>query len=426
MVWTNSKNTELLERARKVIPNGMYGHEAAHFITPEHPQFFERAKGARVWDADGNEYVDYMCAFGPNLFGYGHDEIDAGAIDQLQRGDTMTGPGPVMVDLAEKFVGMIDHADWALFCKNGTDATTMAMTIARAHTGKRKILLASGVYHGAAPWCVPFKRGVLPEQRAHQIYYTYNDADSLRDAVKEAGDDLAGIFATPFFHEAFTDQHLINPEYAKACREICDEQDALLIVDEVRTGFRLSRDCAWTEVGVKPDLSSWGKAIANGHCLSALLGADKARQAAGEIFVTGSFWFSAAPMAASLKTLDCVARTDYLERTIAAGTRLRAGIDEQAARHGVEIRQTGPVQMPQILFADDPDFRVGSGWTMAALRKGAYLHPWHNMFISAAHHESDVDATLDATEAAFVELKRDWKSLTPTTALMELLETTSS
>jgi glutamate-1-semialdehyde 2,1-aminomutase len=410
---TNSKNSELLERARKVIPGGMYGHESVALLPSEFPQFFSKADGARLWDADGNAYVDYMCAFGPNLLGYNHPTVEAAARAQAELGDTMTGPSEFMVRLAEDFVGMIDHADWAMFCKNGSDATSMAMVLSRAHTGRRKILVARGAYHGASPWNTPSPKGILPEDRAHIIYFAYNDLDSLRDAVKSADGDVAAVFATPFRHEVFQDQTTPFDVYAKGVRQICDEAGALLIIDEIRTGFRLSRDCSWARFGVKPDLSTWGKVLANGYPLSALLGAEKIRAAAQTIFVTGSFWFSAVPMAAGVETLRLIRETDYLERMIAIADRLRAGIAEQASSHGIGIRQTGPAQMPQILFENDPDMRYGYFWTAAAVRRGVYLHPYHNMFVTSALTEEDIEKTFEVTNAAFEELKRSYSSIEP-------------
>jgi glutamate-1-semialdehyde 2,1-aminomutase len=352
-----------------------------------------------------------MCAYGPNLLGYRHAEIDAAYIDQLKRGDTMTGPAPVMVDLAEDFVRMITHAEWAMFCKNGTDANSMAMVIARAATGKRKILIAHGAYHGAAPWCTPVKSGITEEDRAHQIFYTYNDVPSLEAAVAEAGDDLAGIFATPFKHDAFTPQALLDPAYARRARALCDEKEAMLIVDDVRGGFRMSRDCSWSLAGVQPDLSSWGKVIANGHPISALLGSEKARFAASMVYATGSFWFSAAAMAASVATLRILRDTEYLEHTIAMGEQLRAGLDDLARKHDADFRQTGPAQMPLFLFGDDADFKRGYCWSVEMLKRGVYVHPWHNMFICAALTEADVAATLVAADEAFAALKAQEKDL---------------
>jgi glutamate-1-semialdehyde 2,1-aminomutase len=388
-----------------VIPNGMNGHQSVMLLPDDYPQFFERAEGAYLWDTDGNRYVDFLCGYGPNLFGYGHPAIDQAYIDQMKRGDTMTGPGPAMVELAEALTAQVSHADWAMFCKNGTDATTMAMMIARNFTQKKTIVLAKGAYHGAAPWCTPLKNGVTPADRANQVFYDYNDVESLEAAVRAAGSDLAAIFAAPIKHDTFIDQELPNPEYARRARELCDEHGALLIVDDVRAGFRLARDCSWSLVGVKPDLSTWGKAIANGHPISALLGAEIARFAAATIYATGSYWFSAAPMAASLATLKLIRETDYLERTIALGERLREGLDAVAGQNGFGLRQTGPAQLPLIMVDDDPTGAKGYFWNNALLKRGVYFHPWHNMFITTAMTDGDIDHTLQAADDAFKLLK---------------------
>jgi len=151
MTWTNSKDSALRERAMAVIPNGMYGHQSVMLLPDDYPQFFDRAEGAHLWDVDGNRYIDFLCGYGPNLFGYGHAEINAAYVDRMKQGDTMTGPGAAMVELAEALTAQVSHADWAMFCKNGTDATTMAMMIARNFTQKKTIVLAKGAYHGAAP-----------------------------------------------------------------------------------------------------------------------------------------------------------------------------------------------------------------------------------------------------------------------------------
>jgi glutamate-1-semialdehyde 2,1-aminomutase len=405
MTWTNSKDSALRERAMAVIPNGMYGHQSVMLLPDDYPQFFDRAQGAYLWDVDGNRYVDFMCGYGPNLFGYGHAEIDAAYVERMRQGDTMTGPGQAMVELAEAMTRQVSHADWAMFCKNGTDATTMAVMIARNFTQKKTIVLAKGAYHGAAPWCTPLKNGVTPADRAHQLFYDYNDVESLEAAVREAGSDLAGIFASPIKHDAFIDQEAPTPEYARRARELCDEHGALLIIDDVRAGFRLARDCSWSLVNVKPDLSTWGKAIANGHPISALLGADIARFAAATIYATGSFWFSAAPMAASLVTMKLIAETDYLERTIALGQRLRTGLDEVSSRHGFGLRQTGPAQLPLIMIDDDATGAKGYFWNNALLKRGVYFHPWHNMFINSAMTDGDIDHALQAADDAFKLLK---------------------
>jgi glutamate-1-semialdehyde 2,1-aminomutase len=413
MTRLNSRDRALRARAEAVIPGGMYGHQSTRLLPDDYPQFFSRAKGARLWDADGHELLDFMCAYGPNLLGYADEAIDGAYAARMSQGDTLTGPTGLIVELAERMTALVTHADWAIFCKNGGDATQIALMTARAHTGRKTVVLARGAYHGSAPWCATRPAGVTPEDKAHQVFCAYNDIDSLEAAAAAAGDDLAAIFAAPMKHDAFTDQALPDPAYAHRARELCDEAGALLVVDDVRAGLRIARDCSWSVVGVQPDLSSWGKCLANGHPISALLGSDTARAAAARIFTTGSFWYQAAPMAAALETLSRVRNTDYLEHMRVLGTRLREGLAERAAAAGVGLRQTGPVTMPLFLFDEDPDMRRGFFWSSEMLRRGVYVHPWHNMFLCAAMTAADIDEALDAAEASFKALKAQLGDLEP-------------
>ena len=185
------------------------------------------------------------------------------------------------------------------------------------------------------------------------------------------------------------------------------------MVDDVRAGFRLARDCSWSRLGVQPDLSTWGKCVANGHPISVMLGSDKARKAAAAIYVTGSFWFQAATMAAALETLRLVRDTDYLERITDLGERLRRGLAERASAAGFGLRQTGPGTMPLFLFDDDPDLRKGFCFSSEMLARGVYVHPWHNMFLCAAMTEADIDGALDAADGALRALRHQVRDLTP-------------
>jgi glutamate-1-semialdehyde 2,1-aminomutase len=411
----------LRERAAAVIPGGMYGHQSARLLPDDYPQFFARARGTRLWDADGHELIDFMCAYGPNLLGYGDPEVDGAFLRQLDLGDTMTGPTALMVELAETMAAMVGHASWAVFCKNGSDATLMALMAARAHTGRKTVILAKGAYHGALPWCSLRPTGVIAEDKAHQVLCDYNDVASLDAAVAAAGNDLAAIFAAPLKHDAFVDQALPDRAYAARARAVCDATGALLVVDDVRAGLRIARDCSWSTVGVQPDLSTWGKCIANGHPISALLGSEKARRAARSLGLTGSFWFQAAPMAAALATLKRVRESDYLERITALGERLRAGLAERASAHGIGFRQTGPVTMPLFLFDEDPDLRKGFFFGSRMLARGIYVHPWHNMFLNAAMTPADIDQELDAADGAFGDLEALAAPLAPVEKMRFLL-----
>ena len=395
---------ELRERATAVIPGGMYGHQAAP--GPAYPQFMRGGRGARVWDVDGNEYVDLMCSYGPVVLGHQHPRVEAAAAEQARLGDCQNAPGPVMVDLAELLVQTIRHADWAIFAKNGTDATTMCCTIARAQTGRSKILVARGAYHGAAPWCTPRPAGVTPQDRANLGYYTFNDLASVQHAAAEAENDLAAVLVSPFKHDAGYDQELVDPAFARGLRALCDATGAALILDDVRAGFRLHLGSSWEPVGVDPDLSAWSKAIANGHPLAAVLGGDRFRQGGQRVFVTGSFWFSAVPMAAAIATIGALREERAIEKMASMGTQLRDGILAQARSWDLAVNYTGPPVMPYLTFAGDQDHELAGVFAAHALRGGAWLHPRHNWFVSAALTGDDLALVLAATDQAFAAVRK--------------------
>lgn len=402
----NSVDAALRARARQVIPGGLWGHLNAANLPDGYPQFFARGEGCRVIDVDGRAFIDFMCSWGPIVLGHHHPAVEAAARGQAALGDTLNGPAPVLVDLAELMVDMIPHADWCLFEKNGGDATTAAVTIARAGTGRRKLLVARGSYHGAVPWCTPSLAGVTAEDRAHILHYDYNDIASLEAAVEQAKGDLAAILVTAFRHDMAKALDLPDPAFARRMRALCDEADAALILDDVRAGFRLHLGGSWETIGVRPDLAAYSKAIANGYPLGAITGSERWREAATKIFTTGSFWCEAVPMAAAVATLTELKRIDGPAVMARMGQRLLDGLDRLAARHGLAISQSGPPQMPLMLFADDAGFARGSAFCSAALKAGAYFHPKHNMFLSCAHTEADIDQALEAADAGFAAVAR--------------------
>jgi len=390
----------LRERAASVLPGGVYGHVAADLLWPGAPQFVGRAEGAHFWDVDGNEYVDLMCSWGPLLLGHRHPAVEEAVARQHGLVDCGNGPSPVMVELAERLVGVVDHAAWAMFAKNGSDATTLCLTLARAHTSRTTILTAGGAYHGALPWCTPVACGVVPGDRAHLAHYVYNDLDSVLAAAETHAGDLAGIVVSPFKHDAGFDQELPDPAFARGVRELCDRTGALLILDDVRCGFRIAYGSSWEPLGIAPDLSAWSKGIANGYALAAVLGAERVRAAAASVFATGSFWFSGDAMAASLATLDVLEREDGVAAMQAWGRRLWDGIEAQARERGVAINLTGHATMPYLTFPDDDDYALGELFAAVCAREGLFLHPRHNWFVSTALSDTDLDVALRAIGCA--------------------------
>jgi len=403
-----SRDLSLRNRAEKVIPAGMWGHMRTAGLPKGYPQFFTSGKGARVTDVDGREYIDFMCSWGPVILGHNHPKVEEAANGQAAQGICLDGPTEHAVALAERLVATVAHADWALLQKNGSDAMTTCVTIARAKTGKRKVLIAKGAYHGAVPWCSPSLVGVTSEDRAHLLHFVFNDIDSLNAAVAEAGDDLAAIVVSAFRHDLGIPQELPEPAFAAAVRAVCDGAGAAMILDDVRAGFRLHMGGSWEGLGVRPDLSAFSKAIANGHALSAVTGSDGFRDAAASVFVTGSFWYAGVEMAAAVATLDELARIDGPAVMQRAGQRLRDGLNEQAIRHGFELSQTGPCAMPLVQFVgDDKDVSLGDAFCGEALRRGVYLHHKHNMFLSTAHTDAEIDQALDATDGAFAAIAKN-------------------
>jgi len=394
-------DTALRERARAVIPGGMYGHLSVNALPAEYPQFYQRAEGAHVWDVDGNEYVDFMCSFGPILLGHQHPKVEQAAAAQRALGNTMSGPGAVMVELAELLTGRVAHADWAIFAKNGTDATTVSLMVARAATGRPTVLAAAGAYHGAVPWFSHRRDGVTPQDHANFRYYRFNDIASVEQAVGEADGDVAAIIVSPFRHDAGFDQEMVRPEFARQLRALCDRIGAALVMDEVRAGFRLHDGGSWEPIGVAPDLSAWSKAIANGYPLAAVLGSARYAEAAARLFVTGSFWFQSVPMAAAVATITTVREEGAVPAMARIGTLLREGLEREAAEAGVRISQTGPVQLPNLSFPGDENHARASAFCAAAAGQGVIFHPRHNWFVSAAHTESDVERALAAARAGF-------------------------
>jgi glutamate-1-semialdehyde 2,1-aminomutase len=391
----------LRDRAKAVIPGGMYGHQTTALLWPGAPQFMSAARGSRIWDVDGNEYIDLMCSYGPILLGHRHPTVEDAVRRQHENIDCGNGPAAVMVDLAERLVAVVEHADWTIFAKNGTDATTLCLTFARAHTGAAAILVAEGAYHGAAPWCTPSQPGITPGDRSHLAYYRYNDLESVHRAAAGHEADLAGVIVSPFRHDAGFDSQMPDPAFAHGLRELCDRTGALLILDEVRTGLRLAYGGSWEHLGLRPDLSAWGKGIANGYPLAAVLGSEPVRDAAKSVFATGTFWTSADPMAAALATLDVVEQIDGVAAMHATGQQFWDGVQSQASARSVEINLTGPVTMPYVTFAGEHDHELGEVFAAACAENGLYLHPRHNWFISAAHSESDIERALAATDRGF-------------------------
>jgi glutamate-1-semialdehyde 2,1-aminomutase len=398
----------LFERAEAVIPHGIYGHQSPRMLTRgAFPSFLADADGCRIRDVDGNHYIDYLCAYGPIVLGYKHRRVEEAAAAQRARGDTMTLPAEVTVELAERLVSLTPGAAWCVFAKNGSDVCTWAVAVARAATGREVVAMADHAYHGVHGWCNHIKHGFPEAERRSVRTFEWNDIGSLEHIFANESGRVAAVIITPFRHELLEDSVMPEPGYLDAVRRLCDREGALMIVDDVRAGFRLHIGGSTQTWSVTPDLLVYSKAVANGYPLSVLLGKAELRTAAESVFVTGTFFLQAVPMAAALATIDELVSCDGISRMAAAGRRLCDGLAERALAHHLDITLSGPPAIPFMTFqADEGSFRRSYAFAGECARRGVFFHPLHNWFVSVAHTDADIDATLDAAEEALSEIHR--------------------
>jgi glutamate-1-semialdehyde 2,1-aminomutase len=401
-----SRSLGLFERAAKVIPGGIYGSKAPGFLVPgSYPMYMERAKGCRMWDADGNEYIDYLCGYGSQIVGYGNEKVDAAATARIRDGDLLDQPSPVMVELAERLVGLVEGSAWAVFVKNGTDATSLALSLARVRTGRRVAILAEGAYHGAANWCSSNLFPELAADRADIRHFPYGDVVALERLFAAERGQIACLFLTPYHHPTFKPQVLPEPAFYETAKKLCDAEGALLVMDDIRGNFRLHPRGSHVRFGAEPDLWCMGKALANGYPISVLLGTADTKATASSFFITGTYWMSGGPMAAAMATLDEMERLGGVPRLESLGFLLKDGLERAGREAGFQARVSGPPAIPFLTFDEDPDLYLNQRFGAAMARRGVFFHPHHNWFISLAHAEADIAATVERAREAFAAMR---------------------
>ncbi|MCP4748603.1 MAG: aminotransferase class III-fold pyridoxal phosphate-dependent enzyme [Desulfobacteraceae bacterium] len=409
--YTFTKSQELFRRATKVIPGGIYGHYSPVVLVPpeKYPFYVSNAEGSRFRDADGNEFIDYMCAYGPMVTGYNNPVVDEAALKQLKKGNCTTGAPPVMVELAEYLVDLIFSMDWAFFAKNGGDVTNYAVMIARDATCRKKILAFKGGYHGVESWMqTPGRHGVIEEDLKHIIRLDWNDYPGLEKVVNHYENDIAGLIATPYHVPAFSDSVMPESGFWQKVEALCRKNGIVLIVDDIRHGFRLNMQGSSEYFGFKPDLVCFCKALANGYPISALMGTDALKTVVSRIFHTGSYWFSAVPMAAALANLKAMEQMQAPETMLAIGKELFSTMKRIASDYGYHLAVTGAPSMPYVRLTNDPSLMLHQDWCAECTRRGIYFTPHHNWFVSAAHTREDILQTLDVVDEAFKVIKKKY------------------
>lgn len=401
-----SKSHALFERASRVIPGGIYGHMTPAMTVPgEFPYYVERAEGCRYWDVDGNELIDFMCGYGPVVLGYNHPEVEEAAERQRRKGNCFNHPSPVMVDLAERLTGLVDFAQWCVFGKNGSDMTTWTLQVAREFTGRKKILCIQGAYHGSHAWCSPGHAGIIHEDRAHIHTFPWNDLNAFERLIRQYPDQIAAVILTPFHHPAFGDSVMPLDGFFTSIQETCKRHGILMILDDVRAGFRLHMGGSHRLFGFTPDMIIFCKALGNGYPISAALGSAELKIAASRVFLTGSYWNSAVPMAAAMACLNILERDHVPAYLGKMGDRLMRGFQDAARKQGYELVCSGPPATPFMRLACENSFMLQQRFCASAVQMGVFCHPHHNWFLCAAHKEKDIDHAVAVATRCFVQLR---------------------
>jgi len=410
-----TKSLELFEEAKKLVPGGVLGaRKPSDFIQGEYPIFLEFGKGAHLIDVDGNEFIDFLCGYGPIILGYREDEVDDAVISQIkEKGFCFTLTQPYQNYLAQRLTQLVPCSEMSIFLKTGSDATTASIRIARAYTNRIKVMRCG--YHGWHDWSVEMKGGI-PAKLYEDVYeFRYNNLDQLKELMRVHGRETAAIIMTPFGHPNHMKMEEPQAGFLEGVRALADEYGAVLVYDEIRTNFRLSMGGAQQLYGVTPDLSVLGKGMANGYAISAVTGKEKVMMAAAsKLFISSTFFPNSDGYVAALKTLEILERDKVIGHIWEKGgrffKRIRSLIEKHASA-GAEL--TGVAPMFYITFAKDAAdthrARRDDFYTQL-IRRGIFLHPHHHGYICYRHTEEDLERTLAAIDECLGYVAEKYKA----------------
>jgi glutamate-1-semialdehyde aminotransferase len=404
-----AESERLFAEAQTLIPGGCLGiRRPYNFVPGEYPIFLERGQGGRVWDVDGNEYVDMLAAYGPIILGHREPEIDDAVIAQMEKGFCMSLVQPLQNELAKKLRALIPCCEKSIVMKTGSDATTAAVRIARGYTDKLKILRCG--YHGWHDWCVEQRGGVPAKLYEDTHEFAYNDLaglDRLLDAHQGA---VAAIIVTPVGHPLGHPVQAPAPGFLEGVRERATAAGAVLIFDEIRSGFRVALGGAQARYGVTPDLATFGKAMANGYPLSAVVGKARFMDAAvSKVFISSTFFPNSLELAAALKTIEILERDNGLDALWARGEKWLAEVRAIVAASGVPAELSGVPPMPFVTFPADAEKKYKARRTLfytEVIRRGVFLQPFHHGYIMIRHTDADLAQAARAIDEALAVVKK--------------------
>ena len=425
-----SKSDQLFEQARQTIPGGVNSPVRAFNGVGGTPRFIDHADGAYLYDVDGQAYVDYIGSWGPMLLGHNHPAIKAAVIKAVEKGLSYGAPTEIEVLMAEKVRQIVPSMEQVRMVNSGTEATMSAIRLARGYTGRDKIVKFEGCYHGHADSLLvkagsgaltlgqPNSPGVPADFAKHTLTCVFNDLDSVREAFTQYGSEIACIIVEP----VAGNMNCIPPVpgFLEGLRAICDEFGALLILDEVMTGFRVSLRGAQGYYNIDPDLTTLGKIIGAGMPVGAFGGKKKVMQyiaPTGPVYQAGTLSGNPVAMAAGLTMLDLLLEPGLYEQLSAKTARVAEGLKAAAAKHGIPLAITYVGGMFGFFFTEETEITRYEQVTRCdmerfkrfyhlMLEEGVYLAPsaYEAGFLSLAHGNKEIEHTLAAAERSFAKL----------------------
>lgn len=398
------KSQALFEQGKSVFPGGsLRGRRPDYFGLPDDacPIYFERADGSHMWDVDGNDLIDWMAAYGAVILGYRYRPVDQAAIREIEHGFLSTLTPPLQNELAQKLIDLIPCAEAVRFFKTGSESTTAAIRTARMYTGKDKILKWG--YSGWHDWGYVDQPSGIPKKVLEDlIEFKYNDLADLEQKLQEHEGQVACVIMMPFDH------NVPEPGYLEGVRRLTQKYNVLLIFDEMRTGFRAALGGAQQLFGVTPDLATFGKAMANGYPIAALVGRRDIMQLSIKQF-SNTFGIETMAMAAAMATIAELERGDVLPRVWQVGETLLSGLKDLVEEVDMAAEPVGYGCMPYLIFNHaDEGIRARQRQTfyLEAVKRGAFLHANHHWYALYTHSDQDVQRTLEAASEAMHIAKR--------------------
>ncbi len=407
-----ARSLELFNEAAALIPGGVLGaRKPGDFIKGEYPIFLDTGKGARLVDVDGNEFIDFLCGYGPVILGYREEEVDEAVYSQIkEKGFCFTLTQKFQNQLAKKLTQIVPSSEMSIFLKTGSDATTAAIRIARAHTQKLKVMRCG--YHGWHDWCIEMKGGI-PKKFYEDVYeFQYNRLDQLEELMAEHGKETAAIIMTPFGHPNHKKMEIPKPGFLEGVRKLADETGCVLVYDEIRTCFRLAMGGAQELYGVTPDLTVLGKAMGNGYPISVVTGRKNVMMAAeSKIFISSTFFPNSEAFIAAIKTIEILERDRVLENIWKKGQWLMEKIQETIDKYDVGAELTGVAPMFYITFKKDEKRSYKGKRTdfyTQLIRKGFFFTPFHHAYVSYRHTQDELELTIKAIDESLNFIKEKY------------------